>query len=154
MWKSEFRRQGLACLLNLYYKIMSKIFTSPLYVEVSRNTMGPKKVLLNLNAYPNLYYQTYNKAKIEYKELMKDQMEGVKLNTPIMLNFKLWRKDSRKGDRANVLAVVEKFFCDALQEWGCIENDSDEYILGQTYSTGGIDRDFPRVEIEIIEADK
>jgi len=82
---------------------------------------------------------------------MKSQLEGVKLKTPVKLNFTLWKKDRRVGDRANVLSIIEKFFCDALVEYGCLEDDNDGYISEQSYRTGGIDKDFPRVEIEIIE---
>jgi len=82
---------------------------------------------------------------------MKSQLEGVKLKTPVKLNFTLWKKDRRVGDRANVLSVIEKFFCDALVEYGCLTDDNDGYISEQSYRTGGIDKDFPRVEIEIIE---
>ncbi|MDD4601504.1 MAG: hypothetical protein PHQ46_10700 [Negativicutes bacterium] len=128
------------------------ILTSPLYVDLPRKTKKDKRVYLNLNVYPNLHYQTYNQAKIAYKEELKNQLEGLKLKTPIRLNFTLWRKDRRVGDRANVLAVVEKFFNDALKEWGCIEDDNDGFIVGETYRTGGVDKNNPRVDIEIIES--
>lgn len=125
-------------------------FISPLYVRTAKSEKG-KKYYLNLNQYRNWHYQTNNAIKTEYCKQMKSQMEGVKLKTPVKLNFTLWRKDRRVGDRANVLSVIEKFFCDALVEYGCLEDDNDGYISEQSYRTGGIDKDFPRVEIEIIE---
>lgn len=126
-------------------------FISPLYIRIAKSEKG-KKYQLNLNEYRNWHYQVNNSIKKKYCEQMKTQLEGVKLKTPIRLNFTLWRKDKRVGDRANVLAVVEKFFCDALKEYGCIEDDNDGFIAGETYATGGIDRDNPRVDIEIIES--
>ncbi|MFA6897200.1 MAG: hypothetical protein WCQ96_02865 [Patescibacteria group bacterium] len=127
------------------------IFISPLYVDLPRKTKKDKRVMLNLNTYRNLHFIINNQAKVSYKEVMKDQLEGLKLKTPIKLKFTLWRKDKRVGDRANVLSVIEKFFCDALVEYGCLADDNDEFISGQVYETGGIDRDNPHVEIEIIE---
>lgn len=126
---------------------------SPLWVDLPRKTKKAKRVSLNLNAYRNLHFILNNQAKIAYKEAMKDQLEGLKLKTPVRLNFTLWRKDRRAGDRANVLSVVEKFLCDALVEYGCLPDDTDEFIAGQTYQTGGVDHERPRVEVEIIESD-
>jgi hypothetical protein len=82
---------------------------------------------------------------------MKSQLEGLVLKTPVRLKFTLIRGDRRAGDRANVLSIVEKFFCDALKEYGCIPDDNDNYISGQTYETGEIDKKNPHVKIEIIE---
>lgn len=129
---------------------MPKIITSPLYIRTAKSEKG-KKYYLNLNQYRNWHYQVNNAIKQKYCERMKDQLEGLKLKTPISLKFTLWRKDKRVGDRANVLSVIEKFFCDALVEYGCLADDNDEFISGQVYETGGIDRDNPRVTIEITE---
>lgn len=67
------------------------------------------------------------------------------------MRFTLYRRDSRKGDRANVLAVQEKFFCDAVTHYGGWPDDTDEYIVSTSYHTGGIDRLNPRVEVEITQ---
>lgn len=123
-------------------------FTSPLYIRTAKSEKG-KKYYLNLNQYRNWHYQVSNAIKEKYCEQMKSQLEGIKLETPIKIEFILWKGDKRIGDRANVLSVVEKFFCDALVEYGCIEDDNDEYIIEQTYRTGGVDKDDPRVEIII-----
>ena len=127
------------------------MITSPLHVDLPRKTKKDKRLILNLNNYRNLHFILNNQAKIAYKEAMKDQLEGVKLKTPVKLNFTLWKKDRRIGDRANVLSIIEKFLCDALVEYGCLPDDCDEFISGQAYRTGGIDRENPRVTIEIIE---
>lgn len=107
---------------------------------------------MNLNTYRNLHFILNNQVKIAYKEAIKEQLDGLKLKTPVRLKFTLWRKDKRAGDRANVLSIVEKFFCDALVEYGCLPDDCDKYIAGQTYRTGGLSKDNPRVDIEIIES--
>ena len=124
---------------------------SPLFVDLPRKTKKDKRIYLNLNTFRNLHFIINNQAKVIYCEQMRKQLEGLKLKTPIVLTFILYRKDKRKGDRANPLSIVEKFFCDALVCWGCIPDDTDEFIESSHYYTGGIDRENPRVEIEIME---
>ena len=67
----------------------------------------------------------------------------------IKLSFALYRANNRLVDRANLLSIHEKFFCDALVECGCIEDDNDDIIVSTYYYTAGIDKENPRVEIFI-----
>jgi hypothetical protein len=85
--------------------------------------------------------------------MLKSQLEGKVFETPICLTFVLWRKDRRKGDRANVLCVQEKMLCDALVFYKCIPDDNDKYIHSSMYFTGGIDKENPRVDC-LIESKK
>ena len=96
-----------------------------------------------------MFYVKYKLAL--YKEALRSQLTGLKLATPIALTFTLWKSQNRLIDRANPLSIAEKFFCDALTEFGCIPDDNDEYIYSTTYLTGGVDRKNPRVEITITE---
>ena len=124
---------------------------SPLFVDLPRKTKKDKRVYLNLNYFRNLHFVVNNQAKVIYCEQMKNQLEGLKLKTPIVLTFILYRKDKRKGDRANPLSICEKFFCDALVHWKCIKDDNDDFIKSTHYYSGGIDRENPRVEIDVAE---
>jgi Holliday junction resolvase RusA-like endonuclease len=124
----------------------------PLYIE--SGVKQKKKYHLNLNNYRNLHYQVNNKLKIEYKEILKGIFKEYKFIgkfTKIDIDFTLFRKDKRKGDRSNVLSIHEKFFCDGLVELGMIEDDNDLHINSTHYRTGNIDKDNPRVEIKIKE---
>lgn len=127
-------------------------FRSPLYVMLPRKTKADKKVYLNLNTYRNLHYQINNQAKAVYKEYVRDQLEGKKFQTPIIISFTLFKASARTQDKSNVLSIVEKFFCDALTELGCIPDDNDSYIGSTHYYNGGVDREDARVEITIEEA--
>jgi hypothetical protein len=124
-------------------------FILPLTVTLPRKTKADKLVILNLNNYPNWSFFLYADLKRRYREHMRTQLEGLRLPTPVTLHFTLYRKDSRSGDRQNVLAVHEKFFCDAVTSYGCWPDDTDEYILSTTYTTGNIDRANPRVEVDV-----
>jgi hypothetical protein len=80
---------------------------------------------------------------------MGTQLEGIKFDSPIKLTFTVFKSSNRKIDRANILCITEKFFCDALVEYGCIVDDNDEYIISTSYYTGGVDKVNPRVEIKV-----
>jgi hypothetical protein len=82
---------------------------------------------------------------------MEEQLKGKVLKTPISLQFELCNPTKRKTDRANILSIVEKFFCDALVHYGCIPDDNDEFIKSSFYTSGDIDRENPRANIWIKE---
>ena len=127
--------------------------TAPLFVLLPRKTKPAKRVIVNLNNYPNWSYFLYNDVKKAYCEQMKDQLSDLVPQHPVQLHFTLHRGTARVGDRANVLCVHEKFFCDALVHYGCLPDDTDVYIHGSVYATGEIDRVNPRVDILIIESE-
>jgi len=127
------------------------VINSPLSVTLPRKTMPDRKIILNLNNYPNWHYRTYAIAKIIYCEALQGVLSGLKLKTPIELHYTLFKASNRKSDRMNVGAVIDKFFCDALTHYECIPDDTDEFITRQTFETGGVDKNNPRITINIIE---
>jgi len=128
------------------------IINAPLFIYTGKLKL--KKNVLNLNIYRNQHHQLESKVKKEYTEMMIEQLLGLKLKTPIKLVYTLFRGDRRKGDRNNPLTIHDKYFCDALTSYKCIPDDTDEYIESQTFKTGEIDKENPRVEIKIIECKK
>lgn len=125
-------------------------FTMPLYLQLGKGS-ACKKYHLNFNNCRGWFFNIYNSLKIKYKTIAEEQLKGVKIKTPIELTFILWRGDLKKVDRANILSIHEKFFCDALTEWGCIFDDNDVYILKTTYYTGGYEKGLGRVDIIVRE---
>jgi Holliday junction resolvase RusA-like endonuclease len=117
---------------------------SPLRVEV-----GKKLFALNLSYYRNLHYQILNRAKINYKHLVKKQVKGLLLTPPVTIIYTYYPPDKRKSDLGNVLPIHQKFFEDVLVECGCIPDDNYNYINQVIYLFGEIDKSNPRVEIEI-----
>jgi len=111
---------------------------SPLAVYLPRKTMLPKKYILNKNNERNWYFLLSNKIKQAYKAAVEAQLRGLTLTPPISLNMTYYKPTARRSDRANVLCIHEKFFCDALVECGCMDDDSDEYIVSTHYFSGGI----------------
>lgn len=113
----------------------------------------PKKYHFNLNNYRNWHPHLSNELKKRYKDIAKHKLEDGfdSLEDPIELTFIMYRGDKRKVDRANVLSIHEKFFCDALVELGFIQDDNDKYITSSHYYSGGVDKANPRVDIIIKE---
>jgi len=129
---------------------MTYTIISPLYVIVPRKTKSIK-VLLNLNVYRNLHYRTSNDAKIVYKGLFKDVLSHKKFSTPVEITYKIFKGSKRKLDKMNIISIVSKFLLDAITEYGCWEDDNDDYIKTETILPTEIDKNNPRVEITIKE---
>jgi Holliday junction resolvase RusA-like endonuclease len=125
----------------------------PLFVMLPRKTMPDKKCMINLNQYRNWQFHQSNQVKKLYKEIAEPKLKGITFGLPVKLTFTLWKAQNRKIDRANVLCIVEKMFCDAMTECGCFPDDNDDYIVSTKYLTGGIDRADPRADILIQEVE-
>ena len=110
-----------------------------------------KDFILNLNVYRNTHYQTLNKVKINYKEAVKPQIAKLPKYGKIALVFTLYPKTRLLTDISNVCSIHDKFFCDALVEFGKIEDDNYKFVPEITYRIGHVDKENPRVEIEIKE---
>lgn len=120
--------------------------TLPLLVTIPRKTKADKKAIINLNNYPHWHFITYNTIKKIYKEVLRQQLEGIKFKGQIEITYTLFKGSNRKSDKMNVGAVQDKFFCDALTECGCIEDDNDDIILEQHFKRTQTDVKNPRVE--------
>lgn len=67
---------------------------------------------------------------------------------PIKLKI-TWYEENKRRDIDNVVFAT-KFIQDALVSAGIIENDNQKWIVGLSHEVL-IDRDNPRIEIEILE---
>jgi hypothetical protein len=116
-----------------------------------------KNYWLNLNQYRNWHYQTSNNLKKAFKALVKAELIqsstlGLKpQNRSIEIAYTLYFRDKSNVDVANVCSVVDKFTCDALVELGFLEDDCYKFVRGVKYNYGGVDKDNPRCEVEIVE---
>ena len=121
-------------------------FTSPLTVPV-----GKKNFSLNLNIYRNACYQVLSQAKVSYKQLMANQMRFKKPFSKVTIIYTLYPKTKRRTDISNVLSIHSKFFEDCLVEHGLLVDDNYNYLAKVTYLFGKVDKDNPRVDIEVKE---
>ena len=126
-------------------------FVSPIKVWFIRKAYDDLPVRLCLSAYRNQHNHLEYQVKKIYLAEMYPQLKSVKLKTPISISYTLFKTTNHQINRANIISIVDKYFCNALQKYGCIPNNSDEYIHSTHYLSGKRDCHNPRVEIEIIE---
>jgi Holliday junction resolvase RusA-like endonuclease len=130
---------------------MTHNIISPLFVTLPRKTVKDKRIALNMNTYRNLHHRISNDAKKAYSEALREQLEGLSIQTPVEVTYKVYKGSKRRLDKMNVISVVSKFLLDSITEYGCWEDDNDDYVKKETIMPTELDRENPRVEIIIKE---
>ena len=123
----------------------------PLSVTIPRKTKDDKVFTLNLNIYRNCHHFVLNQAKIAWKDIVKQSMPQNMIVdcSPFKFVYTVFPNSGRKFDLANVLSIVQKFTDDALIEFGVIPDDNYKVIPIIVYKFGKVDKENPRVELEI-----
>jgi hypothetical protein len=130
--------------------------TLPFSVTIPRKTKDDKVFNLNLNIYRNAHHMTLNQAKILWKDVVKDAVSRSETRpcvAPMVFIYTAYPATNRKFDLGNVLSIIQKFTDDALIEMGLINDDSYKVIPAIKYLFGGVDKENPRVELEISTVD-
>jgi Holliday junction resolvase RusA-like endonuclease len=130
---------------------MTHKIISPLFITLPRKTVKDKRIALNMNTYRNLHHRISNDAKKAYSEALREQLEGLSIQTPVEVTYKVYKASKRRLDKMNVVSVVSKFLLDSITEYGCWEDDNDDYVKKETIMPTELDRENPRVEIIIKE---
>jgi Holliday junction resolvase RusA-like endonuclease len=130
-------------------KATEVLIVSPLYIDLPRVKTKAKRVYLNLNSYRNLHYITNNNAKKAYLEAIREQIEGLVIQTPVNITYRVIKPSKRRLDKMNVVAVVSKYLLDALTEVGFWEDDNDEFVKEETIKPTVYDKGNGRIEIII-----
>lgn len=84
-----------------------------------------------------------------YAEVVKEQIEGVIIETPVEISYKVYKPTRRKLDKMNVISITSKFLLDAITELGCWEDDNDDFVKTETILPTEYDKNNGRVEILI-----
>jgi len=130
---------------------MTHKIISPLFVTLPRKTVKDKRIALNMNTYRNLHHRISNDAKKAYSEALREQLKDLSIQTPVEVTYKVYKASKRRLDKMNVISVVSKFLLDSITEYGCWEDDNDDYVKTETILPTELDRENPRVEIIIKE---
>ena len=110
-----------------------------------------KKYMIGMNWYSTSHYRARNNVKQEFHKMVdKILSKGYKLNSPIKTHYKVYYKNVL-SDAPNVVAVIDKFLMDALQESGVIVNDNVQHYLYSSWEVVGQDKNNPRIEVAIME---
>lgn len=113
------------------------------YIKAERTRIGGRGKFITKGAIMKREWQQYISVFI------RKDLRGVKIEKPVIIHYRYFEQN-RKRDFGNIHAPCQKFVEDALQECGTIINDNQRYIVGFT-ADFAIDKDNPRVEIEIEE---
>jgi len=73
-------------------------------------------------------------------------------NPPYRFIYTAYPASNRKFDLGNLLSIIQKFTDDALIEINVITDDSYKVIPSIDYRFGQVDKENPRIELEIREA--
>ena len=130
---------------------MTHKIISPLFVTLPRKTVKDKRIALNMNTYRNLHHRISNDAKKAYSDALREQLKDLSIQTPVEVTYKVYKASKRRLDKMNVISVVSKFLLDSITEYGCWEDDNDDYVKTETILPTELDRENPRVEIIIKE---
>jgi Holliday junction resolvase RusA-like endonuclease len=130
---------------------MTHKIISPLFVTLPRKTVKDKRIALNMNTYRNLHHRISNDAKKAYSEALREQLKDLFIQTPVEVTYKVYKASKRRLDKMNVISVVSKFLLDSITDYGCWEDDNDDYVKTETILPTELDRENPRVEIIIKE---
>lgn len=128
-----------------------KVLSSPLKVILPRKTKKDKSFILNLNNYRNFHFQILNQAKILYKQLMFEQISELPLLNKVAIRYILYPRTKQRMDTPNICSIQDKFFMDAVVEFGKLKDDDYTHYVETSYKFGCIDKLNPRVDIEIYE---
>lgn len=109
-----------------------------LHLPLTLTLPNKKSWALNLNLYRNTHYRSLN----AYKRLFNLEVEPILKDLPVFnkitLTYRLYPKTRREMDIANVLTVVDKFFSDALVEFGKLPDDNYKHLTEISFSYGEV----------------
>ncbi len=136
---------------NLYKELVDTskewVIISPMYLPKLWKKVPDKKYAINMNMYRNRHPHISNSLKIQYKELIYDQIKDLKFEGQISINYKIYYE--RLPDGMNIASCTSKFFLDALIDVWVIEDDNLNIVVSESYSDWGKAKWRGRVEIII-----
>ena len=124
-----------------------------LLVDMHRKTMKDKRYYINLNVYRNLHHLVNSQLKKAYLDAVRDQLQGLSIETPVEITYKVYKPTKRTLDKMNVVSITSKFLLDAITELGCWVDDNDDYVKTETILPTEYDKNKGRVEITISTVD-
>lgn len=111
--------------------------------------IGRKNFSLNLNFYRNAHYQTLNRMKVEFGNIVSPKLKDLPSFNSLSLTYILYPKTKRLCDVSNVCSIVDKFFCDVLVNQNKLPDDNYQYLKHIEYKFGEVDKENPRVVVKL-----
>ena len=129
-----------------------RFFVAPLKVNKSKF----KYFLLNLNNYRNAHHMVLANTKIEFRNVMNHRYpEPIKaIPGQVKTIYTVYAGSNHAFDIGNISSIVQKYFEDWLVGRGVLADDNIKIITECVYIYGGVDKDAPRVEVQVISTGK
>ena len=131
---------------------MDKItLTLPIYHTFKYKTKKDKVALIGMNNYRSWNPFRANEVKQNYHKIVGEALKEFKVKKKwkkFKTEYKIYYKN-KKSDGNNIVSVIDKYLLDALQEYGVIENDTNENYLGAKWDVIEQDTKNPRIIVTI-----
>ena len=123
----------------------------PIYYAQEFKTKPNKTSLVGMNLYRNAHYFLQNNMKKHFQDLVIEQLPSVvEVIQQFTVTYKLYYK-SPVCDASNIIALIEKFYLDAIKEHGLIIDDNVNYHISSSWQVIAQDKTNPRIEVTIKE---
>ena len=121
----------------------------PLFVQKS----AKKRLYINLNGYRNWHFRDQHLTKELFEQIARAKLKGIPKQEKVHLHYVLYSPSKHRRDLMNVIAIVDKYFSDALSKTGILVDDNTDYIVSVSTAFGGVDNADPRVSVTIVPVD-
>lgn len=123
----------------------------PIYYTQEFKTKPNKTSLVGMNLYRNAHHFLQNNMKKHFQDLVIEQLPSVvEVIQQFTVTYKLYYK-SPVCDASNIVALIEKFYLDAIKEYGLIIDDNVNYHISSSWQVIAQDKTNPRIEVTIKE---
>lgn len=123
----------------------------PIYYIQEFKTKPNKTSLVGMNLYRNAHHFLQNNMKKHFQDLVIEQLPSVvEVIQQFTVTYKLYYK-SPVCDASNIVALIEKFYLDAIKEHGLIIDDNVNYHISSSWQVIAQDKTNPRIEVTIKE---
>ena len=122
----------------------------PVYYTQTFKTKKDKTFLVGMNWLRTAHHYIQNTVKQDYNSLLVPLLSAskFKIKGTYEVAYVYYYKN-KNSDLLNVGALLSKYFLDAAQRAGVIQNDNVQYCLKEAFYVGKQDKNHPRMEIFI-----
>lgn len=118
-------------------------------------TKPTKRYWLSMNNYRNWHFQSSNGVKRRFKKKIQSQIDLLPdlsaLWGEVAVHYRFFPPNRAERDIGNYVAVVDKFFCDAVIESKKLADDNMKILKHSTWEMGEIDKENPRMEAFLVK---
>ena len=123
----------------------------PIYYTQEFKTKPNKTSLVGMHLYRNAHHFLQNNMKKHFQDLVIEQLPPVvEVVQQFTVTYKLYYK-SPVCDASNIVALIEKFYLDAIKEHSLIIDDNVNYHISSSWQVIAQDKTNPRIEVTIKE---